>query len=182
MSLLERLQGAYAQTKNYENKSFIPCQTARKLVTVDQIELWSQNNPLCRQHKFDGSHRTDLIRTVRRSNLLIFVVLVFSHMEFLFCQLIESGSTDMMLFHTEFFEKICQLANLSAEQKQGLAKYRKYVGVIFENSGVQDVSEDCVLPFYKRDDLRKAGASGVLYKVEIPGLHLLHHKDTVGYF
>lgn len=178
MSLLERLQDAYSKTKNYENRNFISSQTALKIVTIDRIAEWSVSHPLCQEHRYEGPHRTDVLRGLAR-NLLVFVVLVFANLEFLTCQLMKSGSNDMMLFHNELFEGVCQRANLGAEQKERLVKYRKYVGVLFMHRGVQNVPEDCVLPFYKREDLKRAGANGVLYKVEISGLHLRGHTKTV---
>lgn len=36
-----------------------------------------------------------------------------------------------MLFDARLFEDVCDSAGLSAEQKQGLVKYRSYVGVMF---------------------------------------------------
>lgn len=179
MSLLERLQDAYTRTKNFEDRNFIPFHIARAIVTMDQIHEWSKSHPLCQGHRCEGRHKHDLLREILRKNILVFVVLVFANLEFLWCELMASDSGDMMLFHTERFESICERAGLSAEQKQALVKHRKHVGVLFTRRGIQKVPEDCVLPFSKREDLKKAGASGVLHKVEIPGRHLRGFHDTV---
>ena len=179
MTLLERLQNAYSETKNFKNKNFIPFHIARAIVTVDQIHEWSETHPLCQRYRCEGRHRIDLPQIILKDNVLVFVVLVFARLEFLMCQLIESGSTDMMLFHTQLFENICQLAVLSAEQKQGLVSYRKYVGVIFGTSGIQNIPDNFVLPFLKRENLNTDGGNGVLFKVQIPGQHLQNQNDSV---
>jgi hypothetical protein len=179
MSLLARLQDAYQGTENFGGRNFIPYDVARAIVTMDQIDEWSKTHPLCQGHRCEDSHKIHLLHQILGRNLLVFVVLVFANLEFLICKLMERGSGDAILFHHEYFEKICQRASLSTEQKQELIKYRKYVGVMLGGRGVQNVPEDCVLPYLKREDLMKAGASGVLYKVKLPGGHVLNHHKTV---
>lgn len=179
MSLLQRLQDAYSETKNYEDRNFIPFHVARAIVTPSRIHEWSKSHPLCQKHKCEGRHEVDLLRKLLRDNILVFVVLVFANREFLMCELLESGSTDMKLFHTELFEHICQRASLSVEHRKEVGEHRKYVGVVFAPRGIQNIPDGCVLPFLKREDLKKAGANGVLYKVEIPGRHLYDHNNTV---
>lgn len=123
--------------------------------------------------------RTDLIRVVRRCNVLVFTVLVFAELEFLVKKLIASKSRDLMLFDTGLFERVCDSAGLSVQQKHELVKYRSYVGVIFARGGSQDTPRDAVLPFTKRESLDRYGSYGVLYRVTVPGHHISGYDDTV---
>ena len=178
-SLRELLKDAYSAQKNHQDKNFISYTTARRIVTKDRIDEWSKSHPLCLEHGHECSQRIDLIHKISRKNRFVFVVLVFAELEFLIKKLIASKSRDMMLFDTGFFERVCESAGLSAEQKQGLVKYRSYVGVIFADDVTQDVPKDAVLPFLKRESLHRFGSYGVLYRVTIPGQHLRDYDDTV---
>ena len=179
MSLLEVLKDAYFAHKNHQDKNFISYKTARQIVTKDRIEEWSKSHPLCLEHGYKCPQNLDLVHNITQRNVFVFVVLVFAELEFLIKKLIRSKSRDMMLFDTGLFERICDAAALSAEQRQGLVKYRSYVGVIFANGGIQDVPSDTILPFLKRESLDKYGSYGVVYKVTIPGLHLRDYDQTV---
>ena len=179
MSLLELLKNAYATQKNYQDKNFISYETAKQIVTKDRIDEWSKSHPLCLEHRHKCPQRIDLIHEISRTNVFVFVVLVFAQLEFLIEKLIASNSCDAKLFDTESFERVCNSAGLSTEQKQRLVKCRSYVGVIFADGVSQDVPGNAVLPFLKRESLNRYGSYGVLYQVEIPGQHLRDYDDTV---
>lgn len=179
MSLLERLEDAYSKSKNFQDKNFIPYKIARQIVTERPIDEWSRSHPLCLEHGHECPQRLDLIHKIPKLNVYVFVVLVFARLEFLIKKFIASGSRDMMLFDTKFFERVCDSAGMSAEQRQALVKGRSYVGVLFTNGGSQDVPRDAILPFLKRESLDRYGSYGVLYRVEIPGRHLRDFNDTV---
>ena len=180
MSLLELLKAAYSAQKNYQDKNFISYKAARQIVTRDRIDEWSTNHSLCLEHGTECPERSRLIRQVLRNNVFVFVVLVFAELECLMKKLVASNSRDMMLFDTKAFDRICESAELSAEQKQGLVRYRSYVGVLFADGGAQDLPRDAALPFLKRESLDKYGSYGVLYRVTILGQHLKNYGDTVG--
>ncbi|KAL9128047.1 MAG: hypothetical protein Q9217_003186 [Psora testacea] len=167
MSLLKLLKDAYSAQKNYQDKNFISYKAARRIVTKDRIDEWSRTHPLCLEHGHKCPQRIDLIHEILRTNVFVFVVLVFAELEFLIKKFIASNSRDVMLFDTGFFERVCDSAGLSAEQKQGLVKCRSYVGVIFANDASQDVPREAVLPFLKRESLDKYGSYGVLYRAFI---------------
>lgn len=179
MSLLELLKDAYSAQKNYQDTNFISFKTARQIVTKDRIDEWSKSHPLFLEHGHKCPQRIDLIHEITRTNVLVFVVLVFAELEFLIKKLIASNSRDVMLFDTKSFERACDSAGLSAEQKQGLIQCRSYVGVIFTTGVSQDIPRDAVLPFLKREGLDKYGSYGVLYRVTVPGQHLRDYDDTV---
>ena len=179
MSLLELLKDAYSAQKNFQDKNFISYKTARRIVTEDRIDEWSKSHPLCLEHGHQCPERIDVIHNISRQNVFVFVVLVFAELEFLIKKLIASKCRDIVLFDTMAFDRVCDSAGLSAEQKQGLSKYRSYVGVIFTKNVTQDVPRDAVLPFLKRESLEKYGSYGVLYRVTISGLHLRDYDDTV---
>ena len=179
MSLLELLKDAYSAQKNYQDKNFISYKTARRIVTKDRIDEWSKNHPLCLEHGHKCPQRIDIIQKIASHNVFIFAVLVFAQLEFLIKKFIASNSRDVMLFDTGFFERICDSAGLSIEQKQRLVDCRSYVGVIFANGVSQDVPRDSVLPFLERESLDRYGSFGVLYRVTVPGHHLRDYGDTV---
>lgn len=179
MSLLELLKDAYTAQKNYADKNFISHKTARQIVTEDRIDEWSKSHPLCLEHGHKCPQRIDLIHEIIRHNVFIFVVLVFAKLEFLIKKLIASNSRDVMLFDTKAFERVCDNAALSAEQKQEIVRCRSYVGVIFADGVSQDVPRDAVLPFLKRESLDRYGSYGVLYRVTVSDKHLRKHDDTV---
>lgn len=179
MSLLELLKDAYSAEKNYQDKNFISCKAARQIFTKDRIDEWSEHHPLCLEHGNKCPQKFELINGILRNNCLVFVVLVFAEREFLIPKLMASESRDMMLFDTKTFEHVCDSARLSAEEKQGLIKYRSYVGVAFAHNCSQDVPRDAVLPFLERESLDRYGSYGVVYRVTIPGMHLRNYDDTV---
>ncbi len=179
MSLLELLKDAYSARKNYADKNFISYKTARRIVTEDRIEKWSKNHPLCLEHGHKCPQRINLINEIPKSNVFFFVVLVFAELEFLIKKFIASNSRDIQLFDTKSFERVCDSAGLSAEQKQELVRCRSYVGVIFADDGSQDVPRDAVLPFLKRESLDRYGSYGVLYRVTLPAQHLRDYDDNV---
>ena len=179
MSLLELLKGAYSAQKNYQDKNFIPYKTAQQIVTKDRIDEWSKSHPLCLEHRHECPQRIQIIHEIPKRNVFVFVVLVFAELEFLTRKFIKNNSSDMMLFDTKLFERVCDSAGLSTEQKQGLVKCRSYVGMIFADNFSQDVPRDAVLPFLKRESLDRYGSYGVLYRVTVPGNHLRGYHDTV---
>ena len=179
MSLLELLKDAYSAQKNYEDKNFISSKTARQILTKDRIDEWSKSHPLCLEHGHECPQRTGVISGILGQNVLVFVVLVFAELEFLTKKLVAKNSRDVWLFNTERFERLCDSAELSAEQKQRLITCRRYVGVIFACNNYQDVPKDAVMPFLKRESLDKYGSYGVLYRVTIPGQHLRDYDETV---
>ena len=179
MSLLELLKDAYSKSKNFQDKNFIPYKAARQIVTKGQIDQWSRSHPLCLEHGDECPQRVNLIHEIPRHNVYVFVVLVFAGLEFLIKRFIASRSRDVMLFDTKRFERFCDSAGLSAEQKQALVKCRSYVGVLFANDASQDVPKDAILPFLKRESLDRYGSYGVLYRVRISGQHLQGWDDTV---
>ena len=179
MSLLELLREAYSKSKNFQDKNFIPYELARQIVTKDQIDEWSKTHPLCLEHGYECPQRIYLTHEIPKHNIYTFVVLVFSELEFLIKMFIASGSRDVWLFDTKYFERLCDSARLSAEQKQALIKYRSYVGVLFAGDASQDVPRDAVLPFLKRESLDKYGSYGVLYRVTVSSQHLRGYDDTV---
>lgn len=179
MSLLELLKDAYSAQKNYQDKNFIPYRTARRIVIKDRIDEWSKSHPLCLEHGHKCPQRIQLIHEIPKRNVFVFVVLVFAELEFLIKKLIANNSRDIKLFDTKLFERVCDSAGLSTEQKQGLVKCRSYVGMIFADDFSQDVPRDAVLPFLKRESLDRYGSYGVLYRVTVPGNHLRDYHDTV---
>ena len=182
MSLLELLKNAYGAQKNFQDKNFISLKTARGIVTKDRIAEWSKSHPLCLEHGHECPQKTELIHKITMKNVFVFVVLVFAELEFLIKRLIASYSSDLMLFDTKTFERVCNSAELNAEQKQGLVKCRSYVGVIFPRDRTQDVPGDAILPFLKRESLERYGSYGVLYRLTVLGQHLRGYKDTVRLF
>ena len=181
MSLLELLRDAYSKSKNFQDKNFIPYEIARQIVTKDQIDKWSKTHPLCLEHGHECPQRIHLTHVIPQHNIYIFVVLVFAELEVLIKKFIASGSRDVWLFDTKYFERFCDSARLSAEQKQALIKCRSYVGVLFAGDASQDVPRDAVLPFIKRESLDKYGSYGVLYRVTVSNQHLRGYDDTVRY-
>lgn len=179
MSLFQHLTDAYLAETNYEDKNFISFKKAREIVTKDRIDDWSKSHPLCPEHEDQCPQKREIMDKILKSNILVFVVLVFAKLEFLIKKLITSGSKDLMLFDNSRFERICGYAQLSADQKQKLVQFRGYVGVMFGAFGTQDVPSDAVLPFLKRESLGKYGSYGVLYRVTIAGQHLRDYPDTV---
>ena len=179
MSLLELLKDAYSAQKNHQDQNFICYKTARQIVTEDRIDEWSKSHPLCLEHGHECPQRIDLIRDLSRTNVLVFVVLVFAELEYLTKKLVASKSRDVKLFDSGAFERVCDSAGLSAEQKQEVVKYRSYVGAIFASGATQNVPRDAVLPFLKRESLDRYGSYGVLYRVTIPGQHIQGYGDTV---
>ena len=179
MSLLELLKDAYAAQKNFQDKNFISLKAARRIMTKDRVAEWSESHPLCLEHGHECPQKTALIRRITRNNVFVFIVLIFAELEFLSKSLITSDSSDLVLFDTKTFERFCDSAQLSAEQKQGLVKCRRYVGVIFPRYRTQDVPEDAILPFLKRESLERYGSYGVLYRLTVPGQHLRDYNDTV---
>ena len=179
MSLLELLQDAYSKSKNFQDIHFIPYEIARQIVTRDQIDRWSKTHPLCLEHGHECPQRIHLTHEIPKRNIYIFVVLVFAELEFLIKEFIASGSRDVWLFDTKYFERLCDSARLSAEQKQALVKYRRYVGVRFASGVSQDIPRDAVLPFTKRESLDRYGSYGVLYRVKVSNGHLRGYDDTV---
>ena len=182
MSLLERLEAAYLDHKNFEDRNFIPFEVAQQIVTSDEIDVWSQSHPLCLEHGSDCSERIDLVRKIPEKNLYVFVVLAFAGLECLTKRLLSSGSHDALLFDNGIFERCCKSAELSAEQKQSLVKCRSYVAVIFSNDSTQDIPQDAILPFLKREGLPEYGSFGVIYRVTIPAYHLQGFSHEVRYF
>lgn len=168
MSLLELLKDAYSAQKNHADQNFISYETAYQIITEDRIDEWSKSHPLCLEHGHECPQRIDLIHRILSHNRFVFTVLVFAELEFLIKKLIASNFNDAKLFDTKSFERVCNSAGLSAEQRQGLVKYRSYVGVIFAHGVSQDVPRDAVLPFLKRESLDKYGSYGVLYRVTVP--------------
>ena len=179
MSLLELLKDAYAAQKNFQDKNFISLKAARRIITKDRVAEWSKSHPLCLEHGHECPQKIELIRRITTNNVFVFVVTVFAELEFLIKRLIASKSDDLMLFDTKTFERVCDSAELNAEQKQGLVKCRRYVGVIFPRYRTQDVPEDAILPFLKRESLERYGSYGVLYRLTVPGQHLRDYNDTV---
>ena len=181
MSLLDLLRAAYSESKNFQDKNFIPYKIARQIVTKDQIADWSKNHPLCLEHGHECPQRIQLTHEIPMHNIYIFIVLVFAELEFLIKKLITSGSRDVWLFDNKSFERVCNSARLSAEQKEALVKCRSYVGVLFAGDASQDVPRDAVLPFTNRESLDKYGSYGVLYRVTVSNQHLRGYDDTVRY-
>ena len=179
MSLLELLKDAYSAQKNYQDKNFIPYRTALRIVTEDRIDEWSKSHPLCLEHGHKCPQRIQLIHEIPKNNVFVFVVLVFAKLEFLIKKLIANKSGDIKLFDTNQFERVCDSAGLSTEQKQVLVKCRSYVGMIFADNRSQDVPRDVVLSFLKRESLDRYGSYGVLYRVTVPSNHLRDYHDTV---
>lgn len=94
-SLLELLKAADSAQKNYQDKNFISYKTARQIVTKDRVDEWSKSHPLCLEHGHECPQRIDLIHRIPRTNVFVFVVLVFAELEFLIKRLIESNSSDL---------------------------------------------------------------------------------------
>lgn len=181
MSLLELLRDAYSTHKNYEDRHFVPFEAAWQIVTGKRIYDWSQSHPLCLEHGSTCPERNNLIRKIPNGNIYVFVVLVFAELEFLTKRLLASGSSDAILFDIGLFERYCISAELSAEQKQSLVKCRTHVAVRFSNRRSQDIPEDAVLPFLKRESLDRYGSFGVIYRVTIPAYHLQGFSHEVRY-
>ena len=181
MSLLELLRDAYSAHKNYEDRHFVPFEAAWQIVTSTPIYDWSRDHPLCLEHGSTCPERNNLIRRIPKGNIYVFVVLVFAELEFLTKRLLASGSSDAMLFDNGHFERCCISAELSAEQKQSLVKCRSYVAVRFSNHTSQDLTEDAILPFLKRESLDRYGSFGVIYRVTIPAYHLQGFNHEVRY-
>ena len=179
MSLLKLLKDAYSKSKNFEDKNFIPYRIARQIVTESRIHEWSETHPLCQEHGHECSERFDLIHKIPKGNVYIFVVLVFAELEFLIKKLVASRSRDGILFDTKPFERVCDSAGLSVEQKQALVKWRGHVGVLFANDASQDLPRDVVLPFLERESLDRYGSYGVLYRVTISSQHLSGYNGNV---
>ena len=179
MSLLELLKDAYSKSKNFEDKNFIPYRIARQIVTESRIHEWSETHPLCQEHGHECPERFDLIHEIPKSNIYIFVVLVFAEVEFLIKKLVASRSNDLILFDTKRFERACDLAGLSVEHKQALVKWRSHVGVLFAGQASQNLPRDVVLPFLKRESLDKYGSYGVLYRVKISDQHFSSYDGNV---
>ncbi len=182
MSLLELLKDAYAAQKNFQDKNFISLKTARRIVTKDRVAEWSMSHPLCLEHGHECPQKTELLLRTTRDNVFVFIVLVFAELEYLTKSLIASNSNDLKLFDSQNFERICDSAELSADQKQAIIKCRSYVGAIFTYKGFQDMPSDAVLPFLKRESLERYGSYGVLYRLTVLGRHLQNYNDTVRYF
>ena len=181
ISLLELLRDAYSKSKNFQDKNFIPYKIARQIVTKDRIDKWSKIHPLCLEHGHKCPQRIHLTHEIPKANVYTFVVLVFAELEFLIKKFIASGSRDVWLFDTKYFERFCDSARLSAEQKQALVKCRSYVGVLFADDASQDVPRDAVLPFIKRESLDRYGSYGVLYRVTVSNQHLRGYDESVRY-
>ena len=179
MSLLELLKDAYSKSKNFEDKNFIPLGIARQIVTESRIHDWSETHPLCQEHGHECSARFNLNHEIPKTNVYIFVVLVFAELEFLIKKLVASRSRDAILFDTKSFERVCDFAGLSVEQKQALVKWRSHVGVLFSNDASQDLPRDVVLPFLKRESLDRYGSYGVLYRVKISSQNLWGYNAYV---
>lgn len=181
MSLLELLNDAYSAQKNYQDRNFISYDTALQIVTKERIDEWSASHPLCLEHRHLCPQRLSLIDEIRRTNVFVFVILVFAELEYLIKNPIKNKSRDRVLFHTKAFERLCESAGLGNEQTQKLLDFRRYVGVIFAHNGLLNVPRDAVLPFLQRNPLNKYGSYGVLYRVEIAGRHLRDHEVKVRY-
>ena len=179
MSLLKLLKDAYSESKNFEDKNFIPHGIARQIVTESRIHEWSDTHPLCQEHGNECFERFNLIHEIPKTNVYIFVVLVFAKLEFLIKKLVASRSRDVILFDTKSFERVCDSAGLSVEQKQALVKWRSHVGVVFADDASQDLPRDVVLPFLKRESLDRYGSYGVLYRVTITSQNLSGYDGHV---
>ena len=179
MSLLELLKDAYAAQKNFQDRNFISLNTARGILTKDRVAEWSKSHPLCLEHGHECPQKTELLLRITRDNVYVFVVLIFAHLEFLIKRLIAGKSNDLRLFDTKTFERMCDSAELSAEQKRAVIECRSYVGAIFQHNHYQDMPSDTVLPFLKRESLERYGSYGVLYRLTVPARHLVTNKDTV---
>ena len=181
MSLLELLQTAHSSEKNFRDENFISISTAYKIVTKDRIGEWSESHPLC-THRRDCPQKSAMINEIWQTNTLVFIVLMFAKLEYLTERLLASNSRDLVLFDSGSFDLLCNSASLSKEHKERLADCRRYVGVKFAHNALQYIPENAILPFYKRESLEKWGSGGMIYRVEIPGQHLRHQKETVRRF
>ena len=176
-SLLVMLKNEYTKHKNWKNENFIPYKAARALVTVDRVHSWSKDHSLCQKHEGECPQLVSIIRGVFTGNLLVFVVLVLAQLESLMEKLLTSKANDIMLFHTQFFNRVCDSAGLTAQEKQTLIDYRSKVGVMFAKNTIQTLPRDAVLPFFHRTSLGKHGSSGSIFKVELLGQHLPKCSD-----
>ena len=118
-----------------------------------------------------------IINRIFSRSLLVFVVVVFAQLEFLMEKLLTSKTTDLMLFDTPFFDRVCESAGLTAKEKETFTDHRCMAGVMFANDAIQIVPRDAVLPFFRRNSLGKYGSSGSIFQVEIPGLHHSKYPD-----
>jgi hypothetical protein len=182
-SLLELLKEEYSKHRNWKDKNFIPYKAARAILTEDRVRDWSKDHRFCQEHECECPEMANLIHKILKKNIFLFVVLVFARLEFLIEKLIASKSDDMMLFDTERFDRMCKSAGLNAEEKQKLVDHRSSAGVVFSDSGIQDLPRDATLPFFSRESLHRHGSSGFIFHVHIPGQHLPKYpNDTVRCF
>ena len=176
-SLLVLLKNEYTKHKNWKNEKFIPYKAARAVVTADRVRNWSKDHSLCQKHEGECPDLAKIIRGIFIGNLLVFVVIVLARLESLTERLLTSHASNMMLFDTHLFNRICDSAGLTAKEKQTLIDHRSKVGVVFAVDAIQTVPRDAVLPFFHRNSLGKHGSSGSIFRVVLPGGHLWKYSN-----
>ena len=123
-----------------------------------------------------------LISLFTKEKVLLFVVLVLSQLEYLFEELEASITEYGVLFNTESFDKICKSTGLSERDRHAFSDGRLDVSWVFSDGDIQYLPRDTLLPFFRRRNVGKRGASGEIFQVDIPGQHLPTHSNGIAGF
>ena len=180
--LREDLLKEKEKCKNWTGQGFIHCEAARAILTQSRVLAWSRQHPFCRKHQSACPEMSRLISQITKDQVLLFVILVLSRLEYLVEELEASITEDAILFDTEAFDKICKSTGLSERERQAFFDGRLEVGCVFSDGDIQYLPRDTLLPFFHRRNVGKRGASGEIFQVDIPGQHLpCRSNGTVGF-